>query len=299
MKDSLKATLVQFAPAWLEGNRNAGRMREFAAREADSGAELVIFPETANTGYIPPLALGDPLEFPGGSGISQFYQQYAAAAETVPGPTTEVLAAVAGEYGIYIVAGILERHPAITAALFDAAVLIGPQGLIAVQRKLHTTLNEQIFFSKGESLQVHATGLGNIGLIVGHDAWLPEVPRLLALRGAEIICHVSLGTEAIDPEMMRDLAAVRARENTVYFLACNCASNGGYDMPARSTIASPTGSVLASADSGEEAIVRAGLAHEELLRARGRFGVLRDRRPELYSAVCAPGAPDSGVIRQG
>ncbi len=296
MKDSLKVALVQFAPAWLEGARNAERMRDFAAREAKAGADLVIFPETANAGYIAPLAIGDPLEFPGGSGITQFYQRYAAAAEMVPGPTTEVLAAMAGEYGIHIVAGILEKHPVITATVFDSAALIGPQGLISVQRKLHTTINEQIFFSKGESLQVHATDLGNIGLIVGHDAWLPEVPRLLALRGAEIICHVSLGTEAIDQEMMLDLAAVRARENTVYFLTCNCAGSGEYDMPARSAIASPMGSVLASAEGGEEAVVRAELTHEELLQGRGRFGVFRDRRPELYSAVCAPSAPDSGVI---
>ena len=95
-----------------------------------------------------------------------------------------------------------------------------------------------------------------------------------------------------------DLASVRARESTVYFLVCNRAgTKGKHTMAGHSAIASPMGgTIITFADMEEETVIRAELTHDELIKARGRFGIFRDRRPEFYSAVCEPNAPECGVL---
>jgi len=300
LKDSVRVSLVQFAPKWLEGAKNAERMKDVAVREVEAGADLIVFPETANAGHITPLLPGDPVEFPGSPGFAQFFQKYVEASEPVPGATTRLLEAVARDCGVHIVVGLAERHPVIPATIFDSAVLLGPHGLIGVQRKVHLGFGEKLFFAQGAALRVYDTGLGKVGLIVGHDAWFPEICRVMAIKGAEILCHLSQSPAlpgAVDEQLATDLAITRARENAVYFLACNRAgAEGKYEMIGHSAIVGPTGAIVAGAETRRETVVSAELTAETLIKARGLLTVLRDRRPALYAAVCEPSGPGTGVL---
>ena len=291
MKDRVKVSLVQFAPEWLETTKNSERMRDYAIREAEDGADLIVFPETSTAGHITPMLPGEPIDFPGVTDPSQFFRKYVEASEPVPGPTTDALSRVAQKCGVYIIFGMSQLHPTIPATLYNAAVLIGPQGPIGVHYKMHLVMNEKHYFYPGRMVDVYHTELGNIGMMVCYDAYFPELARSQALKGAEILCSVFNGPRVpgvnSDGRWFRRLACVRARENTVYFLAClRAGKQGGYTYIGHSAIASPMGRSLAFAETDKETVVRAELTREELVEARGVCTVFRDRRPELYGPIC-------------
>ncbi|UNC93306.1 carbon-nitrogen hydrolase family protein [Candidatus Contubernalis alkaliaceticus] len=95
----------------------------------------------------------------------------------------------ARQLSLYIVCGtdILT----INTNKFIATHLISPQGrILGCQKQLYLSREERsLEISRGDSLQVFPTPLGNIGLVIGTDAFYPEVGRILALKGAEIVCH--------------------------------------------------------------------------------------------------------------
>ena len=107
MKEKVKVSLVQFTPEWLQTEKNAERMRDIAEKEAEKGAELVVFPEIANIGYVTPAESGLPPSFDSKTTALEFASRYIQASEPVPGPTTERLTEVTRRYGIYVVVGLL------------------------------------------------------------------------------------------------------------------------------------------------------------------------------------------------
>lgn len=292
MKDIVKVSLVQYAPVWLERERNTERMVKFTEEEARTGAELIVFPEISNVGYITPVTIGQLPSFDAKTTANEFAVKYIKASEPIPGPTTEALGNVTRRYGVYVVVGLSELSSVLPAVLHSSAVLIGPRGIVGVYRKVHIPLNERYFFHPGSTIEVFKTDLGNIGLSVCYDGRFPELARILGLKGAEIVCAVwaSFGVKGlIDPEMMKHRAVVRAQENGFYYLSCNCVGKvGDTTLLGHSTMAAPVGDIIAHSDSDEEEVIRAELRNDEILKYRASLGVFRDRRPELYSLISAP-----------
>ncbi|MFH1651835.1 MAG: carbon-nitrogen hydrolase family protein [Chloroflexota bacterium] len=294
MKESVRVSLVQFAPAWLERKQNARRMQETARQEAEKGSELILFPELANIGYITPTKIGEPPSFDEQTSAEEFHVKYLAAAEPIPGPTTELLGEVARQRSVYIVVGIAEQHPVIPYQLYNSAVLIGPSGIVGVHRKAHIPNNEKYFFYPGNAAEVYPTSLGNISMTVCYDGRFPEFVRVFALKGAEIHCAIWATADAdnIDPHCLRYRAYVRALENNFYFLSCNrVGTEGRVSFLGHSAIAQPSGDILAASDSKEEEIITAELRNDVLVGVRARRQDLRNRRPELYGPVAAPLSP--------
>jgi predicted amidohydrolase len=297
MKEKVRVSLVQLAPEWLERGKNAERMKAFAEREAQEGAELIVFPELANIGYITPVMPGMPTapEFGEGfDGFTRFGIKYVKAAEPIPGPTTEILGEVCRKRGVYIVVGIAQLHPIIPATLYNAAALIGPRGVIGIHHKMHLPNNEKLFFYPGSTCEVYSTDLGKIALTVCYDSRF-ELTRILALRGAEIICGIFAAPRAAsditsDPLMMVHTANVKAKENTVYYLACaRSGAQSDTTFQGHSAIAAPSGQIIAcSKTNDEEEIIRADLYDEVLIGSRVQIQIFRDRRPELYMPIVEP-----------
>jgi predicted amidohydrolase len=218
-----------------------------------------------------------------------FAARYVEAAETVPGRTTQALGRAAREHGLHIIAGLGHLHPTIPAALYNSAVLIDSGGTIRrVQPKMHIPSEENHYFCAGNSVEVVATELGNIGMLVCYDTWFPEVSRVLALKGAELVCAV-FNAPKFKPHVPRRLeyaAAMRAIENRNFFLLCN---RVGVQEEAvffgHSVVAAPTGELIGESLTDQEEIVYATLERSMLIRERGYNPVFRDRRPDLYAAV--------------
>jgi predicted amidohydrolase len=293
MKEEVKVSLVQFATEWLQLEKNVERMRAFAESEAKAGQELIVFPELANIGYVTPFMPGDPVCFEGAT-FTELAAKYVRAAEPIPGPTTDALNEVTRKYGVYVVVGMAQKHPAVTGTVYNSAALIGPNGVIGVYHKMHAALNEKHFFYPGNTSDVFKTDLGNIGLQICYDIRFPELSRILALKGAEIICCVwavpiAEGVAIPDVDSFKHRSYTRAQENGLYFLSCNRAGEmGSMRFLGHSAVAAPNGKLIAVSESSDEEVLRAVLKEEDLINYRSTLNVFRDRRPELYWPICAP-----------
>jgi predicted amidohydrolase len=175
--------------------------------------------------------------------------------------------------------------------MYNTAVLIGPDGRCAgTYRKIHLPGEEKHYFYPGHEAAVLELALGRVGLLVCSDNSFPELPRLLALRGAEIHVVPYARRRMKNPELYVGMTACRAYENQCFVVACNrVGREGEVIFEGRSAIAAPSGEILARAQGEEETIVRAALRAEDLVAARLHQSRFRDRRPDLYRALADPG----------
>jgi predicted amidohydrolase len=158
------------------------------------------------------------------------------ASEPVPdGPSCEVFAHKAKEHEMNICANLIERDGSL---LFNTAVLFDRQGnLVGRYRKVHPYWPEEIWggVTPGDDLPVFSLDVGTVGIMTCYDSWFPEVSRLLALRGAELILFPSAGYEP-------SLLPARAIDNRCYVVASSL------DSPAM--IIDTLGHVLAATRDG-------------------------------------------------
>jgi predicted amidohydrolase len=155
-------------------------------------------------------------------------------AETIPGPSTDVMAGVARAYGINIVFGMIER---IDNLLYDAAVLLDRSGDITGKyHKVQLPLQEaSTGVTPGNSVPVFNTDFGRVALLICHDTSFPEPAREAALQGAELLLVPIWGGKTA-------LVRARAVENGIYLAA------SGYDYA--SEVVNPLGTVLARVSIG-------------------------------------------------
>lgn len=298
MKETVHVSAIQFASQWLELYKNVERMKSFVEAEAKNGAELLVFPELANIGYVTPAIPGGTPSFEDLS-YAEFASRYVRAAETIPGPTTEALSEVTRRHGLYVVVGIAQKHPIIPYTLYNSAVLLGPTGIIGVHHKMHIPLSEKQFFYPGNTAEVFRTELGNIGMQICYDARFPELTRVLALKGAEIICCpwgifrgkgiVQSAKLALEENALKYRSYTRAQENGVFFISSNGSGpQGDVEFQGYSVIAAPNGSIISFSETSEEDVIRAELKDDELVNYRSTLTLFRDRRPEMYGLICKP-----------
>jgi omega-amidase len=279
VKEAVPVSMVQLDSKWLDREQNASRMAEFVVSEgADHDADLVVFPELANTGYLDPHT------------DAEFARKLYAQSETIPGPTTEILGEAARAGGTHVVVGISEAHATIPHVLLNSAVLIDPAGdLVGVHRKVHVCLNEKNYYAAGDAIDVFDTALGRIGLNVCYDVRFPELARIQALQGAEIIVSIwasFVQSGKVPVTSIRERCATRAMENAVFFLGCNRSGvEGERRFYGHSAIAAPSGETIAASDTEAEEVVRATLLDELLGAQRAYLTIFRDRRPELYGGL--------------
>jgi 5-aminopentanamidase len=250
------------------------KLREAASR----GARLVVFPECMLTGY----AFGS-------------REEAWPHAESLPGPSTDALAADCRELKVWAAVGLLERGTG--DALYNSCVLIGPDGQEASYRKTHLPyLGIDRFATPGERpFAVHDLGGLRVGMLICYDDSFPEAARCLMLQGADLILlptNWPSGAAAV----AKFLVPARALENHVYYAAVNrIGEEGGFRFIGRSRLVGVDGETLATADHDKEAILHASVDPESarakhLVRIPGAYELhrLADRRPDLYGSLCDP-----------
>jgi predicted amidohydrolase len=268
----MRVAVAQIEPKLGEKERNLDTCLARLEEAAAAGAELLVLPECAIPGYM----------FDSAEEAMPF-------AEEIPGPSTEALADACGRLDIYAVCGLLERDG---DQLRNAAVFVGPDGLIGRYRKTHLPfLGVDRFTAPGDELPVYDTPLGRIGVEICYDLRFPEVTRTLALKGADLVAHPTNFPMAarIQTEL---ITVARAAENRIYLLTANRVGKERWgEFCGWSQIVDPYGRRLAEAGETEETLL---VADVELERARDKDYVIPgeyelylfgDRRPELYGAL--------------
>lgn len=286
----ISASLVQLDVQSLAPAENFRRIHDFVTGEAAKGAQLILFPELANTGYVEPLV-------PGGAIVSDVPHFGAALYEACAAPDGEeikALVALAAKHRVHLVIGLGLRDSLRAGVMRNASLLIGPEGVIGDYTKVHQWQNEKLFFSGGDSIDTYPVFGTRLGMQVCYDIRFPEITRILALQGASIVTSVwaSFGAETApvtDEALFIHRAYTRATENGVFFLSCNrSGSRGGQRFFGRSCAVAPDGRVLGALDHDREDVLRVEIDLAEVARYRSFTGIWADRAPSLYAKYLTP-----------
>jgi predicted amidohydrolase len=268
----MRVAVAQTEPRLGENERNLDVCLARLEEAASAGAKLLVLPECAIPGYM----------FDSGEEALPY-------AEEIPGPSTEALAQACRRLDLYAVCGLLERDGDV---LHNAAMLVGPEGLIGTYRKTHLPfLGVDRFVVPGDELPVYETTLGRIGVEICYDLRFPEVTRTLALKGADIVAHPTNFPMAAKVQT-EVITLARAAENRIYLLTANRVGNERWgEFCGWSQIVDPYGRRLAEADETEETLL---VADVEIEKARDKDYVIPGeyelylfghRRPELYGGL--------------
>ncbi|MBN2305135.1 MAG: carbon-nitrogen hydrolase family protein [Anaerolineae bacterium] len=266
---------VQMKPTLGESEDNLVKMSDFVSKIASQQkVDLIVFPELATSGY----ELG-----------VRFTEQ----AQRIPGPTVNLMAQRAAEFGVYIAFGMATKEK-VESVLFNSAVLVGPEGeMLGSYNKVHLRGEERMAFREGFRLPVIETEIGSLGLLLGWDLAFPEVARSLALDGAELLCVLS-NWEAGQMDEWRTYVQARAYENALYVAASNrVGEDVTLNFGGQSMIVGPRGKTYASLaeekdpESGEprEGYCVARVDLDEVRKCREEHQTLQARQPTVYRAI--------------
>lgn len=270
--DLLQVAIAQFNSR-DDKERNIRTALEMIHRAAATGARLVVLPEVWTY-------LGE------SEGIGP-------AAEPVPGSLTDLLAECARRYGIYLHAGSFYEREAGEPKVFNTTVVFAPDGeIIAQYRKIHlfdvvldgvASYQESASVKAGEEIVTFDLDGITIGLAICYDLRFPELFRILALRGAEVILLPATFTMTTGQDHWELLVRARAVENGVFMVAAN---QEGHDATGkwvygRSMIVDPWGVTLAVAPD-TDTVISATLDRSQLRKVRRQIPSLQNRMPERY-----------------
>ncbi|PIE54340.1 MAG: hydrolase [Dethiosulfovibrio peptidovorans] len=252
---------------------NLMRMESLIQEAGDKGASLVVFPEMSVI-------------------LPSTGSERRNATESIPGPSVDFLAARARSARIWVHCGsILERVDGDERS-YNTSVLLDPDGSIAaIYRKIHLfdvdidqgpSVTESTSYAPGKEIVAVQTDLGIIGLSICYDLRFPELFRILALRGAQLLTVPACFTAATGKEHWEPLLRARAIENLAYVIAPGqIGKKPRYNANGKSMIVDPWGTVIACKASGE-GLILAEIDLDRVDTLRKSLPNLTNRRPETY-----------------
>ncbi|TDQ89477.1 putative amidohydrolase [Paraburkholderia silvatlantica] len=273
-ESKLCVACVQMHPEVGAKARNVSHSLELIEQAHACGARLIVLPELCNSGYV----------------FESREEAFAFSESLADGDTIRTWATLAAQLGVTLVAGYAERDG---DALYNAAAVIGPRGVLGNYRKMHLWGNEHLYFEPGNlGTPVFHTPFGRVACAICYDIWFPEVFRMAARGGADILCVPTNwvpmpGQPAELPVMANLLAMAGAHSNGLFVAAANRVGvERGQPFLGRSLIVDSQGWPAAGpASSADEEILVApvNLADARRHRQLNAFNhVLRDRRADIY-----------------
>jgi predicted amidohydrolase len=261
----LRVGFFQFAPKFGEVATNLSKI---VSALSTAEADIIVLPELAFTGY--------------------FFQDHSELAylaeDPAKSPTVSSLIALCRDRDFFLVTGFAEKS---ADKIFNSALLVGGDGVIHTYRKLHLFNTEKEYFDPGDTpLETIELRGVRIGIMICFDWAFPEVARVLALQGADLLCHPSNLVLTYCQKTM----VTRCLENSVFSVTAN---RFGSDIRHRGTLTFTGQSQMVAPDG--ELIYRAKPEEEELFiaeidvgKARNKWITQRnelfeDRRPEYYT----------------
>jgi len=279
---------------------NVTRAQRLMREAADRGAQIVCLKELFNSLYFCKSQQCDRFEL----------------AETIPGPTTDLIQATAQELGVVVIAPIFEREAA--GVYRNSAAIIDADGsLLGVYRKMHIPDDplyyEKYYFTPGDGhfdyhgeqagdaggFKVWQTRYATIGVLICWDQWFPEAARITALMGAQVLFYpTAIGWHPAEKDewghaqvnAWRTIQRSHAIANGVYVAAPNRVGHedepgtNGITFFGHSFITDPFGRDIAEAGEGEEILI-ARCDPALIENARRNWPFLRDRRVDAYGPI--------------
>jgi len=263
--DMLRVGFFQFAPKFGEVATNLSKI---VSALRGSEADIIVLPELAFTGY--------------------FFQDRSELASLAEDPakssTVSSLIALCRDCDFFLVAGFAERR---ADKIFNSALLVGGDGVLHTYRKLHLFNTEREYFDPGDTpLETIELRGARIGIMLCFDWVFPEVARVLALKGADLLCHPSNLVLTYCQKAM----LTRCLENSVFAVTANrfgsdIRPRGALTFTGQSQMVAPEGELIYRAKPEEEELF---IAEIDVSKARDKWmtqsnELLKDRRPEYYT----------------
>jgi predicted amidohydrolase len=266
----MRAGFIQFMPVFgdIEGN-----IQKIERLVESIDTELVVLPELCNAGYL----------------FTSRHEVERLGEEVPAGRTTEVLCRLAHAKNTYLVAGLIEKCG---EKLYNASVLVGPDGYIATYRKIHLFYEETLWFTPGDlEFSVYDIGICRIGMMICFDWIFPEAARVLALQGADVLCHPSNLVLPYCQEAM----ITRCLENRIFAITANrtgteIRGEKKLYFTGKSQIIGPDGTVFCRAGEITE---ETGIVDIDVQRAREKAinpynDLIGSRRTAFYGDLIKP-----------
>ncbi|MEW5936726.1 MAG: carbon-nitrogen hydrolase family protein [Candidatus Thermoplasmatota archaeon] len=275
----MKVCIPQVRAHLGDKEKNIGTIERIAG---EAGADLLVFPELFLTGYV----VRDDMRI---------------LSEPLSGQSCTRISEIAKDTGAVIIFGMAEKDARRRGIIYNTAVIAPPSGELHSYRKMFLAnfgpFEERTYFAPGRRLDLIDTHVGRIGLQVCFDIFFPELSRLLALSGAEIIVCISASPSATREFFQRVLPA-RAIENTAFVLFSNHVGTqrdivfwGGGE------IIGPRGDVLAQGTLFEECLVEAEISLSSLEVARHYRPTIKEARHEVLERLVREMKEGSEALR--
>lgn len=190
-----RAAVVNMTGYWGNKKKTIAKMITYIEKAAEKGVDILVFPETVLSGYGYVSPDQDP-----------FYHKYGvsmqvATAETVPGPTTNVLSEYAKKYGMYIIFGMTQREKKYkmyedgVEKVYNAAAILSPDGSVDSYQKIHRAGQEDQWSVCGTTPKMFDTKWGKVGIDICRDGhFYPELGRYYAAMGCTLFIHPTATT---------------------------------------------------------------------------------------------------------
>jgi 5-aminopentanamidase len=257
----MRVALLQMSAAPGDVAANMASIARAAAEAANAGADLLIAPELATTGYGTGDAIRD-------------------LAEARAGAQLTALSAVAAGSGLAIIAGFAERDG---AQIYNSAAFLDGRAEPAVYRKSHLYGDyERGLFTPGDPCAAIVPWRGlKLGMLICYDVEFPENVRRLARAGADLAAVPTALPESPQAAFIAlQMIPVRAFENQIFVAYANhCGGDARFAYAGLSHIAAPDGNTLAKASVAEAGIILADIRPQDYAASRAANPYLRDLRP--------------------
>lgn len=259
----MNISLIQMNMRSLAPEENFARAEALIRRAAEQSPDVIVLPETWNTGFMP-------------------HGDLAACCDDDARAVRALFSSLARELNVNLVAGSVSNRRG--GGIFNTALVFDRAGAcIASYDKTHpfTPMGEHTVYTPGDHLVTFTLDGVRCALLICYEVRFPELWRTLALRGAEVFFLPAQWT-ILRRAHWETLTAARAIENQAFVAACNaCGERDGTVYGGFSRILDPWGEILAQGGSDEE-LVSASLDLSRVREIRSTINVFRDRRTELY-----------------
>jgi predicted amidohydrolase len=247
---------MRVLPKRWDKAHNFELLKKYACDAASKGAKLVVTCEGFLDGYTSNLKLTGEIS----------REKYLESCEPADGPWMKKIAALADELDIYLSVGFAEIRD---QKAYNSLVVYSPAGETVLHySKWHT--KGETYTTPGNRLPVVHTDVGTLGALICYDRRFPEIPHILALKGADILIVPAYGT---DGERNEALLRTRAWENSVWVV---------YVKQNQALIINPSGKIIARDRGDKDQLV---MARIELNDDVGTGDILERRAPELYREI--------------
>lgn len=258
----IKAGILQFRP--ILGDPDANIKMIDSLLENCEDLDIIVLPELSNSGY----------------NFQSKQQAFDLSERIEDSKFVSFLTEKAKQLDTLIIAGLNESDG---GKIFNTAVVINPDGVIGKYRKSHLYVNEKDFFEPGDlGFPVFEYKGFKVGISICFDYLFPEIWRMQAEQGADIICHPSNLISGNAYKVIPALALI----NKIYVLTANrYGTEGELTFCGKSFITNPDGDIIEMAATDKNEVISADL---NLDMARNKMVTIRnhafdDRRPDIYS----------------